>query len=164
MMLVLSACQPETYTAQAPLGDGASARMQISGSFSLQSDWNRSIVIETPEGQIVQPLFEDTGWWRGSHLYLHRSGTYVVHEGQNGCFAFVLEPLAFRSRANISCEKQQVSEHEARKVFEGLPASNYYDGLYYVGRWVEQGPDHAAGRLVFQSVDTLAEGELPDIL
>ncbi|NIZ62540.1 hypothetical protein DL239_16330 [Sedimentitalea sp. CY04] len=126
--------------------------------FGFHSDWTRAISVKYGAKEIQQDLFEDTGWWRGSHLYRHKSGIYVIHEGQNGCFGFTVEPLSFDVRASISCEKSMT----ARQEISG--ASQYYTDLIYLGAFSEtpNAPDGVP--ISFVSADERPEAELPDIL
>lgn len=172
MVLALSACSPE-YVAIANLPGGATASMSLTAMFGIHSDWSREFTINDGDTVVSLDLFEDTGWWRGSHLYLHASGTYVVHEGQIGCFGFTLEPVSFGVRTSISCSK--LADTAIRLLADspelnGYPASRYYVGLYYIGRFVEAGgvPElqdtRAETPIVFQTYEQQAEPELPDVL
>ncbi|MGJ8624860.1 MAG: hypothetical protein ACSHW1_19125, partial [Yoonia sp.] len=118
-------------------------------------------------------LSKDTGWWRGSQLYLHSSGTYVVHEGQDGCFGFTLEPVSFDARTPISCAKtaDSVIRHsEDSPELHEYPSSRYYVGLFYIGRFVEVGTvqglrdTRADTPIIFQTYEQQAEPELPERL
>ena len=172
MLVALSACSSE-YISVANLHGSATVSMSVAPMFGIHSDWNRALTISDGDTTASIDLFEDTGWWRGSHLYLHSSGTYVVHEGQNGCFGFTLEPVSFGARTSISCAKMAntVARLSADSPdLNGYPASNYYDGLFYVGRFVEAGsvPElrdtRAETPVVFQTYEQQAEPELPEIL
>jgi hypothetical protein len=172
MLLALSACSSE-YIAVADLPGSATVSMSVTPMFGIHSDWNRSITINDGDTSASIDLFEDTGWWRGSHLYLHSSGTYVVHEGQNGCFGFTLEPVSFDTRSSISCAKMaDVADRLSaeRPELNGYPASRYYARLFYIGRFVEAGyvPElrntRAETPIVFQTYEQQAEPELPEIL
>lgn len=81
LALPLAACRPEE-SVSVSLPDGAQVAMTLQPLISLQSDWSRRIEIAHNGTRVSSPLAEDTGWWRGSGLYLHRSGVYVLHEGQ----------------------------------------------------------------------------------
>lgn len=147
--------------------------MSVTPMFGIHSDWNRKFAINDGDTAASIDLFEDTGWWRGSHLYLVSSGTYVVHEGQNGCFGFTLDPVSFDARASISCAKMAdtaIRLSADSPELNGYPASRYYDGLFYMGRFVEAGrvPElrdtRAETPIVFQTYEQQAEPELPEIL
>jgi len=172
MLVALSACSSE-YTSVANLHGSATVSMSVTPMFGIQSDWNRTLTISDGDTTASIDLLEDTGWWRGSHLYLHSSGTYVVHEGQNGCFSFTLEPVSFDARTSISCAK--MADTAARPSADSpelneYPASKYYVGLFYVGRFVEAGrvselrDTRAEAPIVFQTYELQAEPELPEIL
>ena len=104
MLVALSACSSE-YISVANLHGSATVSMSVTPMIGIHSDWNRAFTVNDSDTTASIDLFEDTGWWRGSHLYLHSSGTYVVHEGQNGCFGFTLDPVSFEVRTSISCAK-----------------------------------------------------------
>jgi len=172
MLLALSACS-SGYVATANLQGSATASMSVTPMFGFHSDWTREFTINDGNTTASIDLSEDTGWWRGSHLYLHSSGTYVVHEGQNGCFDFTLEPVSFDARVSISCAK--MADKAARlsadsPELDGYPASRYYVGLFYIGRFVEAGhvqelrDTRAETPIVFQTYEQQAEPELPEIL
>lgn len=134
--------------------------------WSLQSDWHRTLRVRASGETIVADLTDDTGWWRGSNLYMHSSGIYVLHEGQGGCIQFRAAPAVFLPRQPILCEKTrkpaQDRSPDPREATAGLPLSRYYPDLFYVGRFAE-----GAGKqqsLRFIGADEQPEMELPDIL
>ncbi len=168
----LTACSPD-YEAEATLDGNATATMSVASMFGIHSDWHRTFTISDGQSSASLDLPEDTGWWRGSHLYLHGSGTYVVHEGQAGCFGFTVKPASFDFRTPISCAKMRDTAEglsAGKTESSGYPASRYYVGLFYVGRFVEA--DHipelrgrrAETPIVFQSHAQQVEPELPEIL
>lgn len=172
MLVAVSACSTE-YISVANLHGSATVSMSVTPMFGIHSDWDRALTISDGDTTASIDLFEDTGWWRGSHIYLHSSGTFVVHEGQIGCFGFTLEPVSFGARTSISCAK--MADTAARlsadsPELNGYPASRYYVGLFYVGRFVEAGrvPElldmRAKTPIVFQTYEQQAEPELPEIL
>jgi len=172
LLLTLSACS-SGYVATANLHGSATVSMSVAPMFGFHSDWNRELTINDGDTAASIDLFEDTGWWRGSHLYLHSSGTYVVHEGQNGCFGFTLEPVSFDARVSISCAKMAdtaIRLSADSPELNGYPTSRYYVGLFYIGRFVEadQIPElrdtRAETPIVFQTHEQQAEPELPEIL
>lgn len=172
LLLTLSGCASR-YNAVANLPGGVIARMSVTPLFGFHSDWDREFTVRDGDTVASIDLFEDTGWWRGSHLYLHSSGTYVIHEGQNGCFGFTLEPVSFEVHTSISCVKtadMAIRVSEDNPELNGYPASRYYVGLFYVGRFVEAGrvpglrDARAETPIVFQTYEQQAEPELPEIL
>lgn len=157
-LFAVSACSSRTYEATAILPENVTVTYSVQSMFGFHSDWTRQVSVTRDSEEIQQELFEDTGWWRGSHLYRHTSGIYVIHEGQAGCFGFTVEPLSFNVRARISCEKR-----------EGIPqdthgASRYYADLVYLGAFIETPNSPDGSPISFLSVDERAEVELPDIL
>jgi len=126
--------------------------------FGIHSDWHRSIAISHNGELIEHDLIGDTGWWRGSHLYRHVSGTYVIHEGQMGCFGFKTSPLTFQITERISCEKQPELQNQAHN------ASRLYRDLTYLGVFTEYPPESAGDGFQFVPADVAPETELPDIL
>lgn len=172
MVLALSACSKE-YVAIADLPGSATVSMSVTPMFGIHSDWSREFTMSDGDTAISIDLFEDTGWWRGSHQYLHSSGTYVVHEGQNGCFEFTLAPVSFEAHTSISCAKMAdtaIRLSADSPELNGYPASRYYVGLFYIGRFVEAGrvPElqdtRAETPVVFQTYEQQAEPELPEVL
>lgn len=157
IVLLITACSSRTYEATAILPENVTVTYSVQSMFGFHSDWTRQVSVTREGEQIQQELFEDTGWWRGSHLYRHTSGVYVIHEGQARCFSFTVEPLSFNVRARISCEKR-----------EGIPqdmhgASRYYTDLFYLGAFIETPNSPDGAPISFLSVDERAEVELPDI-
>ena len=71
VVFALRACSAE-HEAEARLAGNTTATMSVSAMFGIHSDWHRSFTIG--DGQTAESidLFEDTGWCRGSHLYLHQ--------------------------------------------------------------------------------------------
>lgn len=172
MLLTLSTCSKE-YVAIAHLQGSATVSMSVTPMFGIHSDWNREFTISDGDTATSIDLFEDTGWWRGSHLYLHSSGSYVVHEGQNGCFGFTLDPVSFDPRISISCVKMAdtaVRLSADSPELNGYPASRYYVGFFYIGRFVESGrvPELRDMReekpVVFQTYEQRTEPELREVL
>ncbi|WP_282091179.1 hypothetical protein [Epibacterium ulvae] len=163
-----------SYKATAQLTQQANATLLVQPMFGFHSDWQRTFIVNDGQSTKSIQLFEDTGWWSGSNLYLHTSGTYVVHEGQNGCFGFALNPLTYDIRASISCEKRPELTADASKAvsrLDGYPASPYYEGLFYIGRFVEtnrvgasQEDQPRSKPVIFQTFIEHSETELPDIL
>ena len=172
MLLAMSACSSE-HNAVANLPGSVTVSMSVTPMFGIHSDWNRALTVSDGDTTDSIDLFEDTGWWRGSHLYLHSSGFYVVHEGQAGCFSFTVEPVAFDPSNSISCAKMPdtaIHLSAGRPQLNGYPASRYYAEMFYVGRFVEAGivPELRDKRtetpILFQTFEQQAEPELPEIL
>lgn len=159
---VLAACWPRAHSATVDLGDGARLTMTLRAMPGLHSDWHRRLVIETPGGTVRQDLMADTGWWRGSTLYRHASGTYVLHEGQAGCIVLTaLSPRA-ASATPITCARSQGTMRTGGGVPPGAPPSRFHDDLTYLGHFAETPGGPLAIR--FLPYDALAEPDLPDIL
>lgn len=108
--------------------------------------------------EIQQDLFEDTGWWRGSNLYRHKSGVYVIHEGQNGCFGFRIEPLSFDVQERILCEKTATTQQQESG------ASPRYNDLFYLGAFIETPNSPDGAPIAFISGSEKPESELPNLL
>lgn len=98
---------------------------------SIHSDWQREIVVLYKGERIAMRLFEDTGWWRGSNLYQHVSGTYILHEGQSGCISFTIEPLMFVDTPESACIKTLVSVPDSSNH-----SSLYYQNMLYLGHFL----------------------------
>ena len=133
-------------------------RLTIWPMQSIHSDWHREVSIEYDGTRISRRLFEDTGWWRGSNLYVHTSGAYVIHEGQNGCFAFTAEPPEFLGVPNGVCTKRDLVDHG------GGHSSRFYRDLEYLGHFHETYRDPDGVRIRFSSARQTPEVELPEML
>jgi len=125
---------------------------------SIHSDWHREVSIEYDGARISRRLFEDTGWWRGSNLYVHTSGAYVIHEGQSGCFAFTTEPIEFVGVPNGVCTKRNLVNHG------GEQDARFYRDLEYLGHFHETPRDPGGVRIRFSSASQTPEVELPEML
>lgn len=150
--------KPGAYRATATPQSGLEITLSIRPMRSLQSDWHREITISYNGEQISQDLLGDTGWWRGSNLYRHVSGAYLLHEGQAGCVGLTLEPLAFDMGLAAECSQ---SRPPSRPV-EGH--SPYYTNLIYLGHFYETWRDPEGVRLKFSDPGQTAEIKLPDPL
>lgn len=109
-------------------------------------------------------LLEDTGWWRGSNLYLSNEGFYVLNEGQMGCFAFFSSPPKALKIWVDACDHPLTTPLErgaASKALQGYPASRFYPDLFYVGSFNEGVRDVA---IVFKNYAEAPEIRLPDPL
>lgn len=157
-LFAVSACSSRTYEATAILPENVTVTYFMQSMFGFHSDWTRQVRVTHDGEEIQQDLFEDTGWWRGSHLYRHTSGIYVIHEGQTGCFGFTVEPLSFDVRGRISCEKREDIPQDA----DG--SSQYYADLVYLGAFIETPHSADGSPISFLSADERPEAELPDIL
>lgn len=122
----------------------------------FHSDWHRKVLITYNGQRISKELFGDTGWWRGSNLYRHISGAYVVHEGQGWCFGFTLEPLEFNRTLEDFCIKGQITKENLNGH------SRYYRDLIYLGHFYETWRDEKGIRIRYTTADQTPEVELPD--
>lgn len=139
----------------AELGGGNEVSMRLRPMFSMQSDWTRTLVLLSPSGHFEKELPEDTGWWRGSNLYLHDTGVYVMHEGQAGCVTFTMSPPKIIRAPEISCEK-------VGGQTGGEGQSRFYRGMRYLGQFIETAREDVAVRFI--DANEAPEPELPDIL
>ena len=162
----VAGCTSEDHRAQTNLGDEVLVSLVVSPMFSLQNDWHRKLVIETPAGDVESDHSEDTGRWRGSNLYRHSSGIYVLHEGQSGCVLFRSAPPEFVINPAISCEKNdQIIDDDVAQAdipTKKFPASRFYTDLQYIGQFVETPQRQEA--IGFIGAEEGPEAELPDIL
>ena len=147
---------PRSFHAKATLDSGPEITMSISSMFGLHSDWTRQVSVEYSGERISKELISDTGWWRGSNLYRHTSGAYVIHEGQGWCFSFTLEPLEFDTTPEVSCIKNTIA-HETLGT-----ASPYYKDISYLGHFIEISRHSDGQRIGFTIADQAPEPELPD--
>ncbi len=122
----------------------------------IHSDWHRKVTVNYNGEQISKNLFGDTGWWRGSNLYRHISGFYVVHEGQGGCFGFTVDPLEFKTSLDDSC----IKGHFKINILNGY--SLYYRDLIYLGHFYETSQDKNDVRIRYSTARQTSEIELPD--
>lgn len=157
-MFAVQACSETSYEASVSPQEGLLVTYAVKTMFGIHSDWTRAIRVKYGSNEIQEDLFEDTGWWRGSHLYRHKSGVYVIHEGQLGCFGFSVEPLSFDIQADVSCRKDRSTQRDS------LGTSPFYLDLTYLGTFVET-PDSPDGAPIsFIPRDVKPETELPDLL
>lgn len=157
--IFLTGCNREHW-ASANLDGGVRVSLVVSGMFSLQSDWSRTLIVEHRGKKISRVLSEDTGWWRGSNLYLATAGVFVLDEGQNGCIAFRLDPVRFDDAA-ARCRKR--TARLARADASGKndsSKSEVYPEMLYLGRFAEVLADPVP--VEFIAVSEAPEIRLPD--
>lgn len=166
IVAIVAGCKPQAHRAQTSVEAGATVALVVTPMFSLQSDWHRQLLIETPTGRLQSDLVQDTGWWRGSNLYRHSSGAYVLHEGQGGCLVFRVSPPELLRDPAVLCHKNDHAMNGSA-AWVGtspgeFPASQFYSDFRYIGQFLEtpQGQD----AISFISADEAPEPELPDIL
>lgn len=147
---------PCSHHARATFDSGLEITMSITPMLGLHSEWTRQVSVEYNGERISKELMSDTGWWRGSNLYRHTSGAYVIHEGQGWCFSFTLEPLEFDTTPRVSCLKNTISHQASGKM------SPYYQDLTYLGRFIEKSHHRDVQRFSFTLADQAPELELPD--
>ncbi|MGR3823810.1 MAG: hypothetical protein ACU0A5_14675 [Salipiger marinus] len=159
-----AACSRDEHSAVVSFYPETEVAMSVRGMWSLQSDWHRSLLLSGPEGSEEIELPDDTGWWRGSNLYFHKSGIYVLHEGQGGCIYFSISPPAFLADSSISCEKSSGLVQPKPDVVPGVgldaSRSRFYKDLFYLGRFAESFQD--GPRIAFIDAAEQQESELPD--
>ncbi|MGN7868223.1 hypothetical protein [Paracoccus sp. 22332] len=162
----VAGCSPESHRATASLPYGGEVEMSVRGMWSLQSDWHRSLLVSGPKGSEEIELQTDTGWWRGSNLYAHKSGVYVLHEGQGGCIYFTISPPAFVSGNGISCEKSggpvRLEPPLAHVAGAEVSKSQFYADLFYIGHFEETSEE--LRRVRFVDAAEQPEIELPDTM
>lgn len=162
----VAGCIPQSRRAQIDVGGGASVALIVSPMFGWHSDWHRKLSIKAPKGSLEIDLFEDTGWWRGSNLYRHESGLYVLHEGQAGCIIFSVSPPKVVNDPAISCDKSNQTVPggtvKADTSSQGFPASRFYRDFQYIGQFVET--PHGQKPISFIGADKQPEAEPSDIL
>ncbi|MEM6500082.1 MAG: hypothetical protein AAF709_25660 [Pseudomonadota bacterium] len=149
---------PPVYSATARPEADVEITLSIWPMQSLHSDWHRQITVRSGGSRIKMRLFGDTGWWRGSNLYVHSSGAYILHEGQNGCIAFTVNPANFIGVPAGVCNK-----HDFPETTEN-PGSRYYRDLTYLGHFSETHQDAEGVRLRFLDPGGTPEVELPEML
>ncbi|WP_299937528.1 hypothetical protein [uncultured Pelagimonas sp.] len=158
----LAGCESEEHRAIADLEGGVRVTLAARGLFGLHSDWHRTLIVEHNGRAVSRELAGDTGWWRGSNLYLAEAGLFVLDEGQNGCIAFRLAPVRFDDAA-AQCRKRRATLTEGDRAGETDTDQSYiYPSMRYVGRFDEVLGDRA--RIVFLPTDGTPEIRLPDPL
>lgn len=166
VVAAVAGCRSQEHRTQVDVGDGVSVSLVARPAFGIHSDWYRKLVVETPTGAWEHKLGMDSGWWRGSNLYRHTSGVYVLHEGQGGCVAFRAAPPEPVGDRAISCRKSAKAMEGGRLAVaattEGFPASKFYEALAYIGQFVET-PQRQAP-ISFIDAREQPEPELPDIM
>lgn len=150
------------HQASVTLASGVRVSLAVSGMFSLQSDWHRTLIVEHRGEIITRELSEDTGWWRGSNLYLAEAGLFVLDEGQAGCIAFRLDPVRFDDEAARCRARRQLLTTEEASGKDDNTRSFVYPGMRYLGRFAETLDDRA--RVEFISAGEAPEVRLPDPL
>lgn len=146
---------PQFHKASAIPEPDLEVAISIRSMSGIHSDWHRRISVTYLGHQISKDLMGDTGWWRGSNLYLHTSGSYVLHEGQGWCFGVSLEPLEFH-QTDASCVKGDITT----STLEGHSA--YYSNLIYLGHFYETRRDEEGVRIRYSEAGQTSEVELPD--
>lgn len=162
LALCVSGCDRPAYRATAKLDQGLDVTLTLRPMLSLQSDWSRSLTITQNTRTVDFNISEDTGWWRGSNLYLTLSGTLVLHEGQGSCSEFKTTPPSLVTPSEVSClsapDLAWLEKTQDSHLF--YPASLFYPGLFFVGYFNENGPKEQ--RAVFQPHSEIAEPKLLD--
>ncbi|KIC21712.1 hypothetical protein [Leisingera sp. ANG-Vp] len=163
-LTLLAAYNYRAYTARADLGAGKRVSMSIWAMFGIHSDWHRQLRISNGLKSETVRLDGDTGWWRGSNLYLHGSGIYVLHEWQAGCFSFDLNRVGVEQPSPILCRKaSEVRTPGPPPSKNGYPQSRFYENLYYIGHFNETARE-GGQRVLFSPHASTPEPELPDVL
>lgn len=162
LALCVSGCDRPAYRATAKLEQGLEVTLTLRPMLSLQSDWSRSLTITQNTRPVDFMISEDTGWWRGSNLYLTLSGSLVLHEGQEGCSEFKTTPPSLVTPSEVSCRSAPDLAwlEKTQDAHLSYPASLFYPGLFFVGHFNENGPKEQ--RTVFQPHSEIAEPKLPD--
>lgn len=158
--LALTACKRE-HSKTVTVEEGHHIEMSLSGLISLQSDWERHLTISDGGQEFRIELTSDTGWWRDSSLYLHKSGAYVLNEGQGGCVVFQFSPLEPLRSYSHFCDRKPTFEKQSALNFnaESCTPSRYYADLCFLGLFFEAEGQDAA--LQFNWSDTQREPLLP---
>ena len=160
-LALLAGCN-SAHQASVNLEGGVRVSLTVNGMFSLQSDWRRTLTVGHRGEKISRELFEDTGWWRGSNLYLAEAGLFVLDEGQTGCIAFRLDPMRFDDKAARCHQRRQMLTNEETSERDDNTVSFVYPGMRYLGRFAETTDGRA--RVEFISAGEAPEIKLPDPL
>lgn len=165
VLLPMAGCSDQEFSASAVLPHETKVTLSMQPMMSLQSDWYRNLTIKNRTTSVSMTLFEDTGWWQGSNLFIDESGTYILHEGQSGCQAFTVSPPAFVPVPDHVCVKLATaltSDETGTNALGQYPKSRFYPDLFYVGRFEETRVGAVPIRFVPQKEQP--EAELPEIL
>lgn len=161
----LYALLPKTYTATAQFAGDVEISLSLRPMFGWHSDWYRRLHVISPAISSTHDLFGDTGWWRGSNLYLHSSGSFILHEGQAGCLVFDALPSMNRPKPVVTCKKTVGKPRpwpSVDKLPQGAMPSALFDDLAYLGHFAEGGGEDPPLRFI-PAADG-PEPELPDPL
>lgn len=152
----LGGCDRDTAEATVELGPGTRLTMELSGAYSLHSDWKRLLRVAQGLDVVEAELLMDTGWWRGSNLYQADQTTFVLFEGQVGCLAFSTSPPEILPARNDLCiAAVRHNSLSGRRTAREDPA----DRLVYLGHFIEA---DETPRLRFESAEQRSEPVLPD--
>lgn len=115
LVCALGACDRAEHSATAPLTDTANVTLTARGLFSLQPDWERRLIIHTSTEELTVDLLSDTGWWRGSNLYLTDTGLMVLDEGQGAVWPYpsarCMKPVQAASASCCLCRHRRRTPH-----------------------------------------------------
>jgi len=157
LAMALGGCLAE-HDATATLPDGARVTLGLRPLVGWHSDWSRHLAVSLQGERVSMELLADTGWWRGSNLYLDAAGVLILDEGQAGCVAIGLAPLALLADGAARCGAQEGGPD----AVAGFARSRLRPGLYFVGRFEEvPGGDPA---IRFVAAGEAAEVALPEAL
>lgn len=158
--LALTACRGE-HSKTVTIREGFHIEMSLSGLISRQFDWERYLTVFDDEGTVRVELLSDTGWWRGSSLYLHKSGAYVLNEGQGGCVVFQSSPPEILKGYSHFCNRRPVDTEQSNLNFQldNCTPSQHYVDLCFMGLFFEA--EDLENKLEFNWSDTQREPLLP---
>lgn len=151
--LAVSSCTTPRYSASAFLENGVTVTMTLSPMLSLQSDWHRKLTVSYNGETIETELASDTGWWRGSNLYRHTSGPYILNEGQAGCTIFSTTPLAFNTIKQVGCDVSPKDSSDMETLLK------HYVDLEFLGVFDET-RDNKETRVKFLTAEESSERRL----
>lgn len=130
--------------------------MELSGVYSLHSDWKRRLRVSRGLDVVEAELFMDTGWWRGTNLYQADQNRFVLFEGQAGCLAFSTSPPEILPARNDLCIAAiRHNRSLGRRTAHDDPAGR----LIYLGQFIEA---DETPRLRFKPAEQQSEPALSD--
>lgn len=137
--------------AEADLDDGA--RVSLTARAAGLDLLERRLIVAQGADRLEAELLADTGWWRGSNLYRHSSGVWLLHEGQSGCYAFDLSPP---QRVFLDAWRESCS---ADTGWEPIVPSIVDPELDFIGHFSD--PTSANDGLQFYQAEIAPERALP---
>ncbi len=127
--------------------DDISVVMTLRPMLGIHSDWHRTLTITDGSASLETGLDPDTGWWRGSNLYVTQTGDLLLHEGQAGCILIRTVTIERKQPDHPICKEGSLPDGDAPQLASPEncppkpPVSNFADDLYFLGHFSEGNRD-----------------------